>query len=93
MRQRIVAGLAAAGLMTGMTGALITWAPAASAGCAAGWPGTELCDDPIQPDGTWQRCIFEHNAFIPTYRKPEGCLTLGNTNPLPFGEPPGHIGP
>jgi hypothetical protein len=39
-----------------MGGALITTAPPATAGCV---PYNEhfVCDHPIQPDGTWQRCL------------------------------------
>jgi hypothetical protein len=36
---------------------LIAPAPPASAGCQYGGPVISKCDGPIQPDGTWQRCV------------------------------------
>ena len=75
MRNYVVAGLAG-GLM--MTGALITTAPPASAGCMT-WQALQpepLCDGPIQPDGSWQRCI-------PDFNNRELCWLLG----------PGHVQP
>jgi hypothetical protein len=53
MRHCVVAGLAAV-LM--MTGSLIATAAPASAGCMP-YDQDLLCDGPIQPDGTWQRCL------------------------------------
>jgi hypothetical protein len=44
-----------------MAGGLIAAAPPASAGCQnPGWwahPNAQQCDGPLQPDGTWQRCV------------------------------------
>ena len=54
MRNYVVAGLTAE-LM--MTMALIATAPPASAGCVPYVRQTLLCDGPIQPDGSWQRCL------------------------------------
>ena len=60
MKQYLVAGLAAALI----TGGLIDAAPPASAGCQyTGIDVISKCDGPVQPDGTWQRCV----VFQPTY--------------------------
>jgi len=40
-----------------MAGGLIAAAPSASAGCQYGGPVISKCDGPVQPDGTWQRCV------------------------------------
>jgi hypothetical protein len=58
MKLYIVAGLAAAL----MAGGLIDSAPPASAGCKYGGPwATSQCDGPVQPDGTWQRCVVSNS--------------------------------
>jgi hypothetical protein len=57
MKYRIVAGLAA--MLT--AGGLVAVAPPASAGCQYGGPIISKCDGPIQPDGTWQRCVVTKN--------------------------------
>jgi hypothetical protein len=88
VRNYVVAGLAAA-LM--MTGALLATAPPASAGCMP--RGQQLlCDGPIQPDGTWQRCM-------PLQYNQEYCWLLGPGHAQPwniFTSPPlplDHIDP
>jgi hypothetical protein len=44
-----------------MAAALLASAPPASAGCQYGGPVLSKCDGPVQPDGTWQRCVaFTH---------------------------------
>jgi hypothetical protein len=48
------AGLAAVVIV----GGLITAAPPASAGCQYGGIAISRCDGPVQPDGTWQRCVL-----------------------------------
>ncbi len=53
MKHCIVGGLAT----VLMAGALIASAPSASAGCPYGGPVISKCDGPVQPDGTWQRCV------------------------------------
>jgi hypothetical protein len=53
MKRCMVAGSAAALLAAG----LIAAAPPASAGCQYGGAFISKCDGPVQPDGTWQRCI------------------------------------
>ncbi|WAC90581.1 CDGP domain-containing protein [Mycobacterium sp. Aquia_213] len=57
MKRSIVAGLAAVLMAAG----LVTAAPPASAGCQYGGPIISKCDGPIQPDGTWQRCVVTKN--------------------------------
>ena len=53
MKRCIVAGSVA--LL--MAAELIAIAPPASAGCQYGGPVISKCDGPVQPDGTWQRCV------------------------------------
>lgn len=74
----------AAALATGlMTGALIASAPPARAGCLQYPvivfplpPANQLCDGPIQPDGTWQRCEeWDGPDGQPTT---ERCYPMGN---------------
>jgi len=94
----LVAGLAAAL----MAGGLISTAPPAGAGCRYGGPWTiSQCDGPVQPDGTWQRCVI----FNPTYRGLPGnnysyfapdkrCDLMGpDLHPwgMAFNDPPTHI--
>lgn len=53
MKRGIVGGLAALLMAAG----LIASAPPASAGCQYGGSFISKCDGPVQPDGTWQRCV------------------------------------
>ena len=91
-RHLACAGVAVAGLAAGlMSATLIGSAPPASAGCQP-YGFDQLCDGPIQPDGTWQRC----NAKPPnvwTGAVESTCFTLGDDHPLPPFDPPGHIDP
>ena len=70
MKRCIVGALAA--LL--MAAALITSAPPASAGCQYGGLFISKCDGPVQPDGTWQRCVgvarsdSERPQFLPSAR-------------------------
>jgi len=48
-----------------MAGGLITFAPPAGAGCLYGGPVISKCDGPVQPDGTWQRCVASFN-YVPS---------------------------
>ena len=59
MKTCIVGGLAA----VLMTGELIASAPPASAGCQYGGPVISKCDGPVQPDGTWQRCVVFNSTY------------------------------
>lgn len=90
MKHYIVASLMAAGLMAS--------APPASAGCQYGGPFLSKCDDPVQPDGTWQRCVvFTHLNYsgASSYLVPERhCDVMGpdqHPGDLAFANPPTHI--
>ena len=87
MKRCIVAGLAA--LL--MAGGLVDAAPPASAGCVYGGPVLSKCDGPIQPDGTWQRCVVTtHLSYqgASSFLIPEkSCDTIGPG----MADPPGHI--
>ena len=77
---------------------LIALAPPASAGCQYGGPVISKCDAPIQPDGTWQRCVVFKtsagggaSAFLVPERR---CDVMGpGLQPwgLGFADPPVHI--
>jgi hypothetical protein len=94
MNRCIVGGLAAAL----MVGELITSAPPASAGCQYGGPVLSKCDGPVQPDGTWQRCVaFTHliyqgaSSFLAPDRR---CDFMGpdqHPGDPGFADPPTHI--
>ena len=75
MKQYLVAGLAAALI----TGGLVGSAPPASAGCLyGGWMAASRCDGPVQPDGTWQRCVVFDSTFITDCLAPRP-TTAGST--------------
>lgn len=94
MRRSIFGGLAA--LLTAV--ALIVAAPPASAGCQYGGAFLSKCDGPVQPDGTWQRCVaFTHlvlsgaSSFLMPERR---CDVMGPDERPPdfsFSDPPTHI--
>jgi hypothetical protein len=89
MKYCIVGGVAAGVI----AGGLIAVAPPASAGCQYGGPVISKCDGPVQPDGTWQRCVVSKNLvvngassfFVPERR----CDVVGAGQPL--ADPPVHI--
>ena len=94
MKQFLVAGLTSALA----AGALIASAPRASAACQFGGIVISKCDGPVQPDGTWQRCV----VFPPTggrdgspvYVTNTNCQTLGpdqHPSGVAFNDPPTHI--
>ena len=93
MKQYLVAGLAAALITVGQIGS----ASPASAGCVnADWIAKSRCDGPVQPDGTWQRCVVFHDSFASDYYMPGGhrCDVMGpDLHPwgLAFNDPPTHI--
>jgi len=81
-----------------MAAGLIAIAPPASAGCLYGGPFISKCDGPVQPDGTWQRCVAvpqliprgASSYLIPVRR----CDPMGPGQPawdLAFADPPAHI--
>ena len=94
MKRRIVGGLTA--LL--MAAALIATAPTASAGCLYGGAFISKCDGPVQPDGTWQRCVAVA-VYVPSglssHLVPEKrCNVMGadlNPEDLAFTDPPAHI--
>ncbi len=94
MKRCIVGGLATLLMAAG----LIASAPSASAGCQYGGAFISKCDGPVQPDGTWQRCVATP-LVIPrgasSYLVPvKHCDVMGpNQQPLDFGfaDPPTHI--
>jgi hypothetical protein len=97
MKQSIIAGLAA----ILVAGGLLHSAPGASAGCQPGAPfAISKCDGPVQPDGTWQRCVTFQQTSIglrdspSSYLTNTNCQTVGpDQHPwgLAFVDPPTHI--
>ena len=94
MKHYIFAGLAAVLVAGGLVGS----APPAIAGCLYGGLSASRCDGPVQPDGTWQRCV----VFPPTggrdgspvYVTNTNCQTLGpdqHPSGVAFNDPPTHI--
>jgi hypothetical protein len=77
---------------------LIFLAPTASAGCQYGGAFISKCDGPVQPDGTWQRCVAVAR-FVPSglssHLVPEKhCDMMGpdqNPGDLAFADPLTHI--
>ncbi len=94
MKRCVVAGLGAVLIAA----ELIASAPSATAGCQYGGPVLSKCDGPVQPDGTWQRCVaFTHwipsgaSSFLAPERR---CDLMGpgqNPGDLGFADPPTHI--
>lgn len=94
MKRCIVGGLAALLMAAG----LITSAPPASAGCLYGGPVISKCDGPVQPDGTWQRCVAVPQLIpngLSSYLVPaKHCDLMGpDQHPwdLALSDPPTHI--
>jgi hypothetical protein len=101
MKHCIVRGLATV-LMAGglVAGGLITAAPPANAGCQyGGGPGLfSKCDGPVQPDGTWQRCVataeWQARGASSFLAPAKHCDVMGpDLQPagLGFTDPPMHI--
>ncbi|MBW0012669.1 hypothetical protein [Mycobacterium sp.] len=82
-----------------MAGGLIAAAPPAQAGCVYGGFGIlSKCDGPLQPDGTWQRCVAfpqRVGSGASSYLMPERrCDVMGpdqHPGDLGFADPPTHI--
>jgi hypothetical protein len=94
MNRSIVGGLAAAL----MAGGLIAWASAASAGCQYGGPIISKCDGPVQPNGTWQRCVVAPRLVYSgasSFLVPERQCDLMGPDQHPgdfnFANPPTHL--
>ena len=93
MRRCIVGGLAA----VLMAGGLIV-SPPASAGCQYGGTVISKCDGPVQPDGTWQRCVAVPQLIYSgasSFLVPEKHCDLMGPDQHPedfaFANPPTHI--
>lgn len=91
----LIAGLGVAALLAGGS---IAAAPPANAGCVYGGFGIiSKCDGPVQPDGTWQRCVGFMNLIqrgASSYFAPDKqCDVLGpGFQPAgAFADPPDHI--
>jgi hypothetical protein len=83
-KQYIVAGLAAALIAGGLIGS----APPTSAGCMYGGFGAySRCDDPVQPDGTWQRCMDYDEVWGPYHltQRSHRCFLMGPGQNPPLG--------
>ena len=94
MKRCIVGGFAA--LLMGL--GLVHSAPPARAGCIPAPGVINKCDGPVQPDGTWQRCVvFPPTAGrdgSPVYVTTTNCQTLGpdqHPSGVAFNDPPTHI--
>jgi hypothetical protein len=94
MKYCIVGGLAAVLMAAG----LIAAAPPASAGCQYGGSFISKCDGPVQPDGTWQRCVAVA-TWVPSgassFLAPDKrCDVMGpdqQPGDFAFTDPPWHI--
>lgn len=79
-------------------GGLIAAAPPAGAGCQYGGPVISKCDGPVQPDGTWQRCVVSTHWVLngmSSYQVPERRCDPMGPGQQPWGsgfaDPPTHI--
>jgi hypothetical protein len=94
MKSCIVSGLAAVLTVAG----LIASAPPATAGCQYGGPVISKCDGPVQPDGSWQRCVAVPQLMYrgaSSYLVPDKrCDVMGpdhSPGDPAFADPPTHI--
>ncbi|MBO0679762.1 hypothetical protein JRC04_27170 [Mycolicibacterium sp. S2-37] len=94
MKRGIVGGSAVVLMAAG----LITTAPPAAAGCLYGGDVINKCDGPVQPDGTWQRCVattrYVPSGFSSHLVPVRICDTLGpgrQPADLRLANPPGYI--
>ena len=86
-----IASLGAAAMAAG----LVATAPPASAGCQYGGLFISKCDAPVQPDGTWQRCVVfatSQGAGASAHLVPERRCDLMGADQHPggfgFADPP-----
>lgn len=93
--KRCVVGASAALLMSA---GLITAAPPAGAGCLYGGQFISKCDGPVQPNGTWQRCVgipgLVPSGFSSHLVPVKRCELMGPGQPAwdaAFADPPLHI--
>jgi hypothetical protein len=94
MRRLCIGGLT--GLL--MAAGLILAAPQASAGCLYGGPYISKCDGPVQPDGSWQRCVGVAqwvggglSPHLVPVKTCDGMGTAQQSTDLAFIDPPTHI--
>lgn len=91
-------GIVSGAVVLLMAAGLIAGAPPAGAGCQYGGGVLSKCDGPVQPDGTWQRCVAV-TRLIPngasSYLVPDWhCDVMGPDQGPPdfsFADPPTHI--
>ncbi|MDY6997785.1 MAG: hypothetical protein SW019_14380 [Actinomycetota bacterium] len=81
-----------------LTAGLLAAAPPAGAGCVHGGPQLGTCDEPVRPDGTWQRCIVVAqwvNSGLSSHLIPvKHCDIVGpgrHPQDPAFANPPTHI--
>ncbi|WP_166908771.1 hypothetical protein [Mycobacterium sp. DL440] len=96
MKLYIVGGVAVALL----AGGLLAAAPPAGAGCQYGGPVISKCDKPVQPDGTWERCVgtwgYVPSGFSSHLVPVKRCDLMGPGHEYAptdstFADPPTHI--
>jgi hypothetical protein len=94
--RRCIAGVLA-GLL--LAAGLATSAPA-SAGCVYGGGYISKCDGPVQPDGSWERCVGVPSVVpsgFGTHLIPvKQCAAMGPGRPggdPAFNDPPVHLAP
>ncbi len=82
-----------------MAAGSMTLAPPASAGCHYGGQFISKCDGPVQPDGTWERCVgvarWVPNGLSSHLAPVKHCALMGpgqHISDLAFADPPTHIG-
>jgi hypothetical protein len=91
MKHHMFAGPAAV-----LVAAVLVTSPPANAGCLYGGLSVSRCDGPVQPDGTWQRCVIFHSSRTGSDYRPldRRCDQVGpDLHPwgLAFNDPPTHI--
>lgn len=102
MKRCLTGGLAATLLATGLiAGPAIGSAPTAQAGCQdnplLSFSTAQKCDGPMQPDGSWQRCVIYY--YLPPKSPPsqQDCHQMGPPGrQYPFHsfyQPENHIDP
>jgi hypothetical protein len=68
-------------------------------GCESTFGGVLMCDGPIRPDGSWQRCSERNPLYMPPIGNVPGAYSPGGTNckvvwpgNIPWDSPQYHIG-
>ncbi len=91
-------GIVGASVALLMAAGLIATAPSASAGCQYGGPVISKCDGPVQPDGSWQRCVavarLVPSGFSSHLVPEKHCEVMGpdqHPGDLTIADPPTHI--